>query len=148
MDFSFFRHVSFLIGLEVACFFFSEQKELTQDYKSKYLKQSLSEQATLSVGRRWSTWCRSLFFFFFVILIFLQKTLPIFASKILFKYKAHLLLSQRQNYLIISLKHGHPKDLGKKQNKQRFNLQGGMNKSTSYKLLQPFRWQHCVQMNR
>lgn len=70
MDFSFFRHVSFLIGLEVACFcfflfFFPEQKELTQDYKSKYLKQSLSEQATLSVGRRWSTWCTSLFFFHF-----------------------------------------------------------------------------------
>ena len=128
MDFSFFRHVSFLISLEVACFF-SEQKELTQDYKSKYLKQSLSEQATLSVGRRWSTWCTSLFFFF--ILIFLQKTLPIFASKILFKYKAHLLLSQRQNFLIISLKHGHPKDLGGKTN--RFNLQGGINKSTTYK---------------
>lgn len=114
MDFSFFRHVSFLIGLEVACFF-SEQEELTQDYKSKYLKQSLSEQATLSVGRRWSTWSTSLFFFF--ILIFLQKTLPIFASKILFKYKAHLLLSQRQNYLNISLKHGHPKDLRKQTNK-------------------------------
>lgn len=36
----FFRHVSFLIGLEVACFTISEQEELTQDYKSKYLKQS------------------------------------------------------------------------------------------------------------
>lgn len=40
MDFSFFRHVSFLIGLEVACYTISEQEELTQDYKSKYLKQS------------------------------------------------------------------------------------------------------------
>lgn len=40
MDFSFFRHVSSLIGLEVACYTISEQEELTQDYKSKYLKQS------------------------------------------------------------------------------------------------------------
>jgi len=36
----FFRHVSFLIGLGVACYTISEQEELTQDYKSKYLKQS------------------------------------------------------------------------------------------------------------
>lgn len=35
----FFRHVSSLIGLEVACYTISEQEELTQDYKSKYLKQ-------------------------------------------------------------------------------------------------------------
>ena len=38
--FFFLRHVSFLIGLEVACYTISEQEELTQDYKSKYLKQS------------------------------------------------------------------------------------------------------------
>ena len=109
MHFSLFRHVSSLIGLEVACCTISEQEELTQDYKSKYLKQSLSEQATLSVGRHWSTWSTSQKFFFSV-LFFLQKTLPFFASKILFKYKAHLLLSQRQN-LDISLKHGHSEDL-------------------------------------
>lgn len=29
----FFRHVSFLVGLEVACYTISEQEELTQDYK-------------------------------------------------------------------------------------------------------------------
>lgn len=72
MDFSFVRHVSFLIGLEVACYTISEQEELTQDYKSKYLKQSLSEQETLSVGRHWSTWSTSQNFFF--VLFFLQKT--------------------------------------------------------------------------
>lgn len=64
MDFSFVRHVSSLIGLEVACYTISEQEELTQDYKSKYLKQSLSEQETLSVGCRWSTWSTSQNFFF------------------------------------------------------------------------------------
>lgn len=115
MDFSFFRR--FISNRFGSGLLFSEQEELTQDYKSKYLKQSLSEQATLSVGRCWSTWSTSLFFF--IILIFLQKTLPIFASKILFKYKAHLLSSQGPNDLNISLKHGHPKDLG---NKQKLNL--------------------------
>lgn len=109
MDFSFVRHVSLLIGLDVACYTISEQEELTQDYKSKYLKQSLSEQETLSVGRHWSTWSTSQNFF--VCFVFLTENTSVSASKILFKYKAHLLLSQRQNYLDISLKHGHPKDL-------------------------------------
>lgn len=117
MDISFFRHVSFLIGLEVAWYTISEQEELTQDYKSKYLKQSLSEQATLSCGSSLVhvEYKPGFFFFHFV---FLTENTSVFASKILFKYKAHLLLSQRQNYLDISLKHGHPKDL-KQTNKQK-----------------------------
>lgn len=119
MDFSFFRHVSFLTGLEVARYNISEQEELTQDYKSKYLKQSLSEQATSSVGCHWSTWSTSQNVFF-LILFFLQKTLPAFTSKILFKYKAHLLSSQFQNYLDSSLKHGHPQDLEESKNNTLF----------------------------
>lgn len=49
------------------------------------------------------------FLFFFSFLPFLTENTSVFASKILFKYKAPLLSSQRQNHLDISLKHGHPK---------------------------------------
>lgn len=49
-------------------------------------------------------------FFFVLFLLFLTENTSVSASKILFKYKAPLLLSQRQNHLDISLKHGHPED--------------------------------------
>lgn len=89
MDFSFFRHVSFLLSLEVGCYIISGQEELTQDYKSKYFKQSLSEQATLSVGNHWSMLSTSRKK---LILFFLQKTLQFshlkfsLNTKLLFRY--------------------------------------------------------------
>lgn len=56
--------------------------------------------------------------FFVLFLLFLRENASVFASKILFKYKAPLLSSQRQNHLDISLKHGHPKNLEEAKEKE------------------------------
>lgn len=100
----------------MACYAISEQEELTQDYKSKYLKQSPLWASNTECGLslvhvKYKPDFFLSFFFFFPFLPFLTENTSVFTSKILFKYKAPLLSFQRQNHLDISLKHGHPKHL-------------------------------------